>query len=304
MNWYLIFAVAVLVVIILMLTLRLLIIKNEIRKISEELDNTRVSGYNKQLQISLIDKNLSAMGASINKNLDYQKELKLKHEKDEKQLKQSISDIAHDLRTPLTIVKGNLQLLSKEQALSAQSQEYIRVCNEKSELLKNMIDDFFELSVLESDQKEIPLVPINATNLIMQFILDNETIIRQKGLTPSVNLPEKTALLLGDDILINRMLSNLLNNILKYGKDNFELGLVEEGERTVIFFSNEIDKDTKIDSTKLFDRSYRADKSRHESGAGLGLYIVKLLAEKQKGQVSAEIKEQKLIIKLYFKGCK
>ena len=90
---------------------RLLIIKHDLRKISEELEKTKDESYNRDLTVTLGDRDLERMAAEFNGNLDYQKNLKLQAEKSKAQLERSISDIAHDLRTPLTVIKGNLQLL-------------------------------------------------------------------------------------------------------------------------------------------------------------------------------------------------
>ena len=106
--------VAVLSVIIIFLIIRLFIIKGNIGQVRNELKKTKDEGYNRQLRVSLMDKDVESLAGGINNKLDYQKNLKLETEKSRRQLEQSISDIAHDLRTPLTVVKGNLQMLEKE----------------------------------------------------------------------------------------------------------------------------------------------------------------------------------------------
>ncbi|MCQ2493632.1 MAG: HAMP domain-containing histidine kinase [Lachnospiraceae bacterium] len=287
--------------VVLILIIRLVMMKKQTKSMIEQLEYTKDFSYNKQIQIELIDRDLTDLATAFNKNLDFQKSLKLKHEKTEKQLKQSISDIAHDLRTPLTVIKGNLQLLAQGKGLTESQQEYIKICTDKADLLRQMIDDFFEISVLESDTDEIPIKSVNATNLLMQFILDHEALIREKELTPDIHLPEKTVMLKGDEAFILRMLSNLLNNILKYGKNEFEVGLSEGNDNVVIYFANEVLKGTDIDIDRLFDRTYRADGARKEGSAGLGLYIVKVLAEKQGGSVRARLDDKKLFIELEFK---
>lgn len=287
--------------VVLILIIRLVMMKKQTKSMIEQLEYTKDFSYNKQIQITLIDRDLANLATAINKNLDFQKSLKLKHEMTEKQLRQSISDIAHDLRTPLTVIKGNLQLLEQSSGLTVSQQEYIKICTDKADLLRQMIDDFFEISVLESDTDEIPIKSVNATNLLMQFILDHEALIREKELTPDIHLPEKTVMLKGDEAFILRMLSNLLNNILKYGKNEFEVGLSEGNDNVVIYFANEVLKGTDIDIDRLFDRTYRADGARKEGSAGLGLYIVKVLAEKQGGSVRARLDDRKLFIELEFK---
>ncbi len=294
-------ALAAAVLIILVLIIRLVMMKKQTKSMIEQLEYTKDFSYNKQIQIELIDRDLTDLATAFNKNLDFQKSLKLKHEMTEKQLRQSISDIAHDLRTPLTVIKGNLQLLEQSSGLTVSQQEYIKICTDKADLLRQMIDDFFEISVLESDTDEIPIKGVNATNLLMQFILDHEALIREKELTPDIHLPEKTVMLKGDEAFILRMLSNLLNNILKYGKNEFEVGLSEGNDNVVIYFANEVLNGTNIDIDRLFDRTYRADSARKEGSAGLGLYIVKVLAEKQGGSVRARLDDRKLFIELEFK---
>ncbi len=287
----------VLAISLIFLAVQLLSLKSEMRKLKTELELTRNKSYNRQLTVSLIDKDFSALATEMNKNLDYQKRLKLESERAERNLKQSVSDIAHDLRTPLTVIKGNLQMLEQEEKLSERGMEYLRICSEKSESMKQMADEFFELSVLESDSSEVTLSKVNITNLLMQFIADNEAVIRSCHLDPNVIFPEKTVFARADEQLMMRMFSNLLNNIVKYAESEFTIALETDGSKCRITFSNPVNSEH-IDVEHLFDRTYRADKSRHGTSAGLGLYIVKLLAEKQDAEVSAELKDNVLKISI------
>ena len=286
-----------LAVVCTVLAVHLISLKAEMRKIKKELSLTRDKQYNRQLTVSLIDKDFSALATEMNKNLDYQKRLKLESERAERNLKQSVSDIAHDLRTPLTVIKGNLQMLEREERLSERGMGYLRICGEKSDAMKQMADDFFELSVLESDITEIALYKVNITNLLMQFIADNEAVIRSCRLTPEIIFPEKTVFAKADEQLMMRMFSNLLNNIVKYAESEFAIALETTENKCRITFSNPVNNEN-IDVEHLFDRSYRADKARHGTSAGLGLYIVKLLAEKQGAAVSAELKDNVLKISI------
>lgn len=265
-------------------------LKIEMRRVKKELELNRDKNYNRQITVSLIDKDFSALAAEMNRNLDYQKQLKLESECAEKSLKQSVSDIAHDLRTPLTVIKGNLQMIEREGNLSERGLGYLRVCEEKSDAMKKMADEFFELSVLESDSTDTVLSKVNLTNLLMQFIADNEAVIRSCHLKPDIVFPERTVFVQADEQLLMRMFSNLLNNIIKYAEDEFRIILEAAEDKCRLVFSNRV-SDTGIDVEHLFERTYRADKSRHGASAGLGLYIVKLLAQKQGAEVSAGLKE-------------
>ncbi|MGN0683795.1 MAG: sensor histidine kinase [Oscillospiraceae bacterium] len=295
----LIIIVALLGVLLVIAAFRLLAIKHEMRRIKRELKATRDKSYNRQLTVSLFDRDLTDMASEMNRNLAYQKQLKLQTEQAELALKQSVSDIAHDLRTPLTVIKGNLQLLETEESLSPRGAEQLSLCIKKSDEMKQMADDFFELSVLESDSSPVSLQTVNMTNEVIQLMVDNEAVIRAKGLSPEVILPERTILARADKQLLRRMLGNLLNNALKYADNRFTVEVKEsENGRCRVCFSNGI-IGALPDANRLFERTYRADKARNGS-AGLGLYIVKLLAQKQNFSVGAETSDNILTIWVEF----
>jgi signal transduction histidine kinase len=253
-----------------------------------------------------MDKDVESLVAEINNNLEYQKSLKLEEEKSRRQLEQSISDIAHDLRTPLTVVKGNLQMLEKEN-LSEEGREYLEISSRKATTLKSMVDEFFELSVLESDSKPVELCKLDVISFLSEFVIENETLIREKNLTPEISFPEKSIFIQANREMLNRVFSNLISNILKYAKDSFELSVFEEGSSEKadlkvcrIRIGNSVENPESIDIDHIFDRTYRADKARPDGSAGLGLYIVRLLTEKQKGSITATLEDHKLYFDILF----
>lgn len=281
----------------------LMVIKSGLRTIRKELELNREQRYNRQIRVMLFDRDLTETAVQINRNLDYQKRMKLAAEQAQVQMRQSISDIAHDLRTPLTVIKGNLQMLDQGAELTEKSRERLRICQEKTDLLKEMADDFFELSVLESDAEPAILHDVDITDVLTQFIIDHEAVIRACNLEPELWFPEKSIFIQADEPLLVRMLGNLLNNTVKYAKNTFQVQLdtVDEGQRCRIRFSNSVEHERQFDVSHLFDRSYRGDQARSGNGAGLGLYIVKLLADKQNGAVCAKREKDQLMIELYFR---
>ena len=292
--------IVVLVLISLMLITRLILIRRNLKEISRELNNTKNEDYNRQLKVTLSDKTVEKLAADMNQNLDYQKSLKMETEKSRRQLEQSISDIAHDLRTPLTVIKGNLQMLEREE-LSDKGREYLDISRRKADTLKGMVDEFFELSVLESDSKPVELCKLDLIGFLSEFILENETLIREKNLSPKITFPERTIYVRASKEMLSRVFSNLITNILKYAKDDFELVVEQddgENAQAVVKVSNHVDDPSAIDIEHIFDRTYRADKARSDGSAGLGLYIAKLLVEKQKGSIQAYINEDLLVFEV------
>ena len=299
MVFPLILCLGLLLLLCLYLLIRLCLIRSNLRNMRRELEHTRDRDYDRQLRISLNDGELNRLTVELNHNLDYQKTLKLQEEAARRQLERSVSDIAHDLRTPLTVIKGNLQLLESE-ALSAEGRKCLDVSRRKAESLKGMVDEFFELSVLESDTQEVSLKNLDLVSFLAQFIIDHESLIREKGLTPEISFPEKSVFVNASEDLCSRVFSNLLANICKYASESFRLSLsAEDGTVTL---ANRVSPSDEIDTEHIFDRTYRADKARREGSAGLGLYIAKLLMEKQNGSISAAVLSGELVFQLRFTG--
>jgi len=304
--------VIILIVISIIAVAKIMIIKAQLKSIKYQLTRTEAMDYDKQVRVELVDKDLTELAGTFNHNLDYQKSLKLKAEQSENALKQSIADISHDLRTPLTVVDGNLQLLSKEDGISESGRAYIETCMRQTDNLREMVDSFFELSLLESEDTIVELKETDLTKALIDFVIDHEGIIRSHGIEPVINLPEKEIKIMADEKLLQRIFSNLLNNIVKYASENFWLTLTESDTEITVVFSNNIESESTLDPSRLFDRTYRGTKERKGSGAGLGLFIVKLLCDRQSIDVFADIRDEKderglkvrrLNIRLRFSKC-
>lgn len=295
---------------------RWILLRISIKEITNELRKTRNPGYDRQLRVDLSDKNLNELAKEINDNLSFQKKIKLETERRSKILEQSVSDTCHDLRTPLTVIKGNLQLLENEVS-STEGKKYLQISNNKADALKVMVDEFFELSVLESDSKPVELEKIDVTAFLTDFIIENESIIRKKKINPEITFPDKAVNIRASGELLSRVFSNLISNIMKYAVDGFILKvypdpvtykneqpymLASDGECNMyhIRLGNRVKDPELIDIQHIFERSYRADKARTDGSAGLGLYIAKLLCEKQKADVKATLEDDFIYFDLYF----
>lgn len=283
------------------LLLKLWVLKREIRNIARELKENRQEEYNKQIRVQLMDRDLTALANECNYNLDYQTVCKRKFRHQEQISRQAISDIAHDLRTPLTVVKGNLQLIQREGNINNKECQYLQICEAKTDELKYMVDEFFELSMLEHDEAQVELTDVNITSLLLDVVLEHEILIREHGLHPVMEIPDKTLFIQGNPQMLERILENLMGNILKYAMDSFTIRLKELEQECVIEFANPIQEAERIDTEHLFDRTYMADGSRNQPGTGLGLYIVKVLAGKQNAEVTARLERNTLIIIIKLK---
>ncbi|MBR1823939.1 MAG: HAMP domain-containing histidine kinase [Ruminococcus sp.] len=272
--------------------------KKQLRTISSELDKTAENGYDRLVRISLFDEDVNEVASAVNREITHRKQLKMELQRTEESLRSAVSDIAHDLRTPLSVVKGDLQLIARSDTLDADSRHYVDICIAKTDEMKAMSDSFFELAVLESDTSLVELKKINMTNLLMQFIAENEGLIRLSGLEPDIVLPPKTVFVMGDEQFIMRILGNLLGNVVKYSCGSFRLELCIDGR---LIMANPVPDGQVPDTEQLFERMYRGNSARQGSGAGLGLHIVKLLADKMQAKVYGETVENELRIMLEMK---
>lgn len=282
-----------LIIVILAIALTLavfyiILVKIQMKKTREELKSSREEGYNKLVTAELVDKDQEKLLAEINKNLEYQNKKKIQAEGERAKLKQSISDIAHDLRTPVTVIRGNLQMIEKSGVLKDGEAEQLRICLEKSNDLKMMVDEFYELSYFESEDVALSTERVDVTDFVANFIIDNEALLRKKDYEPRVVLPDKSIFIDADPALLRRILSNLLTNVLRYSKEYLLIEVKENEGNVEISMENESSEEI-IDVDRIFDRTYRADKVRTNGGpGGLGLYIVKILSEKMNGRVFAQ----------------
>lgn len=318
--WRMMAGIIILSILCIFLLVRMHIYKTNIRNIKEELKRTLEDDYNRQLRVTLFDRELTELVKQLNKNLDHQKKLKQQAERSKNELKQSVSDIAHDIRTPLTVIKGNLQLMEKEE-MSVKARDYLGISINNADALKKMTDEFFELSVIESDSRPVELKKIDIIDFISEFIIENEALIRGKELEPEIVFPDKPVYVMADREMLLRVFGNLLNNIVKYAKDSFTVKIVEREKEALtakdhgradllesakeheagfirVIFENALHGNEDIDTARIFERTYRADKARKSEGAGLGLYIAKLLLEKQGAGISAKVMEDRLVFEI------
>lgn len=273
-------------------------LKTAIKSIGKQLENISEGKTEKKIDISLLDKDVEYLAGNINRNIDYQRQLMIDVLRNEQKLKDSIANISHDLRTPLTSIMGYLQLLEKSE-LSVSQREKISILKKKSEMLQNLITSFFEITIIENDNVHINLEDINMNNFLSDVLLQNIVAFKDADINPIFDLPKTSIFVHGDKMILQRIVQNLISNIIKYGGSYVEISLKQK-EHVELSFANKVENPEKIDVNLLFEKFYTGDKSRSSGSTGLGLSIVKLLAEKINAKAVAEIDKNILTIKIIF----
>ena len=283
----------ILIIVVSFLSVKLCLVKRQLRKMAEQMqeqDETTVS-------VEFVDKDLEAVALQINEKLERLQKVKVDAFKNEQAMKTSISMISHDMRTPLTSVIGYLQLAEKNCADEETLQD-IRVALDRAKYANKLVDDFFELSVVDANQYTPVMEKVNLCEVVCEEILANYLAFEKKGITPLFKQTDDEISVLADRKLLARVIQNLISNGIKYSSGKMEF-VITEGERVTLAISNFVSD--AVDTDKIFDKFYRADASRKGEGAGLGLYICRKLVEEMNGTIGAQNANGKLIITVEFR---
>ena len=291
--------IVVLAVAVAVLAVRTVVMRREIRSMSRQLEDLSSGRTEKKISLTLVDARLNGLAAQINENMELQKQLRIDARKSEQRLKDSIAGVSHDLRTPLTAIIGYIQMLERS-GLNGEQQEKATIILKKANAMRELVESFFELSVIESGQSELAEEAVNFTNIVSEAVVDFIPRFEAAELEPDVNLGDKSLYIAGDTTALGRIVQNLLSNALKYTAGRVKVALEERDGEIILTVVNEVRPDTPPDMERIFERFYTGDDCRNSGSAGLGLYIVKLLAEKMQGAVSASLENKMLSVYVVF----
>lgn len=270
----------------------------ELQEVQQDLTQNQV------LHLPIPDKFLSKLLISINtllKGIQSERQL---YEKREKNFQRQIENISHDLRTPLTVILGYLNLLEKNQRNYLQKNEEVAetvtIIKQKSETMKTLITQFYDYSRLSADDYKIDLCTIDVSRILRESLLENYQLLEQHTLQIHADIPEQPILVLGEESSLNRIFQNLFQNVGRYADSTLQIAVKKESDSTIISFTNDTRMLTKDDVSHLFERFYKQDLSRVEGGTGLGLTVAKALAEEMKATLKATVVDtsdsEKLVI--------
>jgi len=222
----LILVIAVLIVVLF----KYVQIKRQIRNLSKQMTDLTTGKSEKMLDISLVDKDIEQLAAVLNQYNEKQRQSIASTLRHEMYLKESIANISHDLRTPLTVILGHLQLLKKENLSAGQTQRIETIYN-KAERMKALIQTFYDVSVI--DAKEVTPVreDFNLTNLLINLITENAPALEAKNISPEIDLPPHSVYLNSDYSMVERILQNLLTNAIRYSSGDIKMGLKQTRKR-------------------------------------------------------------------------
>lgn len=237
-----------------------------------------------QGELGQLADNLNQIAAGLNSEV----ENRMKSERLKTEL---ISNVSHDIRTPLTSVITYVDLLKKEPQASEKASGYLEIIDQKSARLKTLIDDLFEASKLNSNNVPVKLEKVDLADLLKQGLGEIDDRIHQSGLDFKLNIPPEKIFVQADGKMLWRVIENLLSNVFKYSlpQSRVYIDLQQQEQQVELNIKNISAYELNIEPDELMERFKRGDESRHSEGSGLGLNIAKALMTNQNGDLKLKI---------------
>ena len=285
--------VALLGVLLLILAGKVYTLRKSAQQLREGMAQQLERETNTLLSVSSGDREMRALADTLNGQLAQLRAERQRYQHGDLELKEAITNISHDLRTPLTAIVGYLALLEGEEK-SETVERYLSQISNRTQVLHQLSEELFAYALLTAPQ---PLHPqrVDLRGLVEEALLSYCGAMEQRGMEPTIQLPEGRVERNLDPTAAGRVLSNIISNALKYSAGDFAVTMTPDG---VITFANSAPDLNPVLVQRLFDRFFTVETARHSTG--LGLSIAKLLTQQMEGTLEAKYQEGQLVITLSF----
>ena len=284
----------VLAVVIVILMVKIRMMQKSMDEICSCMTEHLSTDTNQLITVSSSDKHVRHLASEIARQLAELRRQRRQYISGDRELKEAVTNISHDLRTPLTAICGYLELLESEE-MTDNTRRYVEQIQSRTEALKVLTEELFRYSVISS-VSDLNYEAVNLSRVLEDTLLSFYGAFEQKKIAPNISLPDGAIVRSLDKSALSRIFGNVISNAVKYSDGDFFVTMTDTGEIT---FSNSASELSSVDVGKLFDRFYTVDSARKSTG--LGLSIAKLLTERMGGRISAEYKSTTLTVKLYFR---
>ena len=291
-------SIGILIAIIIVLLVKIHILQKSVKEIEIAFADRLVTDTNILIDISSSDKNVRRLANTINGQLRKLRTERRRFQQGDLELKHAVTNISHDLRTPLTALSGYLELLEQEEK-SESVNRYIEIMKDRVDILTQLSEELFRYSVIISTKDNITKEQVIINTVLEESIAAFYTVLTERNIVPEIQISEIKVVRMLDRSALSRVFSNLISNVIKYSDGDLKIVLSENGE---IVFSNMASGLDKIQVGRLFDRFYTVEAARKSTG--LGLTISKTLVEQMKGTISAIYENNRLSIHIFFPDIK
>ena len=279
------------------LILKITILKGSIRQIRREFKERDELNSSAKIGISFRDADLCGLTDDLNKTLEKMRKKYNLYVQGDSEVKQTIGNASHDLRTPLTAIIGYLELAKGKMQAGEDITSYIDIIENRARYMKELTDELFEFSVVigDNNREELQTEEIEINRVLEDSIIDYYSVLSENGIEPLVEITEEPVVRSLNRHALERIFANLLSNAVKYSQGDLKITLAGSGEIT---FENYAPELTEIQVQQLFDRFYTVRTGRNSTG--LGLAIARNLVTRLNGTIAAKRIEKKLVIRISF----
>lgn len=289
------------ILIIFILIAILISLYKKINYISTILEEVFQGNFNQRIRHQNHMKPLKILVIKINQIIERLQKINEDNKRSEESRKKMISNISHDLRTPLTSMLGYLELILEDRNIEDRNvltekkkEEYLNVVYNKGNYLYDLMEEFFQVSKLDSNDMRLEIKKVNISEIVRENVISFFNEIQKLDIQPEINIPDEDMYILGDEKALNRIFTNLIINALKHGMKATIIGVKLNYDEKNIFIDI-YDNGAGIPYNEInyvFDRLYTVEKSRsiNAKGSGLGLTIVKKLIEALGGKITVSSK--------------
>ena len=301
MEFWLLVVIGILLIIIFSLVIKLFFVHKTVREIEAQFTERLMTETNTLIDISHRNKIMCGFAKRLNTELRKLRKERHRFQQGDLELKNAVTNISHDLRTPLTAISGYLDLLDNAEK-SEEAERYIKVIRNRTEVLRQLTEELFCYSVVTSPEYDNDVEFVSVNSVLEESILGFYAVLQERNISLAqaggitvLSMPENKVFRKVNRAALSRIFSNLLNNAIKYSDGDLNITLNDTGEIT---FSNTASDLSEVDIKKLFDRFYTVENARKSTG--LGLSISRILIEQMKGTISAQYKNGKLSICIWL----
>lgn len=281
-----------------MLTLILFVclvsLQNSIQEVADELDEKLKTDTNTLISISSGNRKICFLAEQMNRQLMELRTERLKLRQGDMELKSAITNISHDLRTPLTAICGYLDLLEQE-TFPQKSENYLNIIRERTDAMRALTEELFQYSVISLREEELKIEKVCVNDILEQSLAGFYGVFTNKNIVPDIKMTKVKVMRFLDKSALRRIFDNILSNVARYTDGDLSVKLFSDGRIT---FSNHAAKLDRIQAERLFERFYTVESAKNSTG--LGLSIAKLLTEKMTGNIKAEYTDGELVIQVDF----
>ena len=272
------------------LIVKIRLLEHGLRDISDELSDILSEDTNRLISVSSGNRALREFASGLNRELGDLKKLRRKYQNGDRELKDAVTNISHDLRTPLTAVCGYLELLRREEKSEAVGR-YLGYIENRAEAMKRLTEELFRYSVIISTSEDMTFEPVDIRAAAEECIAEFYGALVGRGIEPNISLPDGKIIRTLNREAVCRVYGNILSNALKYSDGDLVITMDEHGTAT---FKNTAKNLGGVEVGKLFDRFFSVEAAQNSTG--LGLAISKTLVELMGGEITADYEDETLSI--------